>query len=81
MTVFWSNFECFSAEVDCAFEQSKEGISSRVELKYSVSRARTGGDCPPAGRLVPSDCHWRVFLDDIDMEIYRYGSYLQGNML
>jgi hypothetical protein len=37
----------------------------RVELKYSLSKPELErGTSLQSGSLVPSDCHWAVFLDD-----------------
>jgi hypothetical protein len=56
----------------CAFEQPKEEISSsRTEIL--VEQTRTGARTSlQSWNLVPSDCHWAVFLDDIDIDVRRY---------
>jgi hypothetical protein len=58
----------------CAFEQPKEEISSsRTEIL--VEQTRTGARTSlQSGSLVPSDCHWAVFLDDIVVNVRFYCS-------
>ena len=65
----------------CAFEQAKEKISSsRIEIL--VEQTRTGARASlQSGNLVPSDCHWAVFLDDIVMGRRFYCSDSSMNML
>jgi hypothetical protein len=64
----------------CAFEQPKEEISSsRIEIL--VEQTRTGARTSlQSGSLVPSDCHWAVFLDDIVVNVRFYCSGSGINM-
>ena len=64
-----------------AFEQPKEEISpSRIEIL--VEQTRTGARTSlQSGSLVPSDCHWAVFLDDIVRDVRFYCSNASINML
>jgi hypothetical protein len=65
----------------CAFEQPKEKISSsRTEIL--VEQTGTGARTSlQSWNLVPSDCHWAVFLDDMDVNIRLYCSASDVNML
>jgi hypothetical protein len=65
----------------CAFEQPKEKISSsRTEIL--AEQTGTGAmDSLQSRNLVPSDCHWAVFLDDIDMDVRFYCFASDINML
>jgi hypothetical protein len=62
-------------------KQPKEEISSsRTEIL--VEQTRTGARTSlQSGSLVPSDCHWAVFLDDIVVSIRIYCSGSGMNML
>jgi hypothetical protein len=54
----------------------------RVELKYSLSKPELERRTSlQSGILVPSDCHWAVFLDDIVMNVRFYCSGSGINML
>jgi hypothetical protein len=71
--------------VDCkagVLPSNRKRRYRRVELKYSLSKPRTGARTSlQSGSLVPSDCHWAVFLDDIVVNVRFYCSDSGINML